>query len=308
MSFTPVSARALLEDFKKQPLPKGTLLPFTGAEGFDVYNPSVPFSFMGRTVIAARVQRRDGCASEARLFARQPDGSFALMPDAPRFIGMEDPFVTVVAGKTLLGGTEAEWTDSGGLIGYRAAFYRLNGLGAPELLFRGPERMKDIRLTELPDGRIAVFTRPQGEAMRPYRRTAAIGMFLSNSLLEITAEKIATAPLFQWHFLPDEWGGVNALYPLPDGKIGAVGHIARGEGGTLHYYSTAQVIDPERRTMSPLRVIACRDCWPDAPAREPRLRDVCFTAGLIRRTDGTADLYTGLSDAACGVMRMPDPF
>ena len=38
---------------------------------------------------------------------------------------------------------------------------------------QGPDGMKDIRLVELPDGDIGVFTRPQGEVEVRYHRLAA---------------------------------------------------------------------------------------------------------------------------------------
>lgn len=309
----PIGARALQETFLGSGPPRGTgqLLRFTGTEGLDVYNPSVPFLLEGRTVIAGRVEQRNSENAVTRLFALQPDGSYALMPNAPSFPGMQDPFVTQIGEDVVLGGVHALWRPDGSLITYHTDFYRLHGLNAPEFLFEGPPCMKDVRLLDMKDGRVAVFSRPQGGAVAAQGRRAAIGMAIVPGLAAIRADTVANAPLLSWHFLPDEWGGPNQAHLLPNGLIGLIGHISWGEpvGDTLflHYYGFVQGIDPVTRKTTPLRVIACRSCFPDAPPKQPRLRDVCFTAGITDRRDGWATLYAGLSDAACGCLRIPDP-
>jgi hypothetical protein len=37
------------------------------------------------------------------------------------------------------------------------------------------------------------------------------------------------------------------------------------------------------------------------------VQDVTFTAGIIRRDDGTAELYTGLNDCQIGKIVINDP-
>ncbi len=44
-----------------------------------------------------------------------------------------------------------------------------------------------------------------------------------------------------------------------------------------------------------------------APSKAPRLQDVTFTAGIVRHGDGTATLYTGLSDCQVGRLEIEDP-
>lgn len=308
----PVSARQLYAQFAACPMPAGRVLALTGAGDCDVYNPSIPFTLCGKTVIAGRVERRDSEDATTMLFERQPDGAYRLLAGAPTFPGMQDPFVATIQGDTILGGIHALWRPDGSLITYHADFYRLHGMDKPEFLFQGPEYMKDIRLLDLEDGRVAVFSRPQGAAVQRHGRKAAIGFAIADSLSEIDADFIANAPLMQWHFLPEEWGGPNQLYLLRNGLIGMIGHIAwsHAENGQdfLHYYSFAQAIDPATRGASPMKLIGCRACYGDAPAKAPRLRDVCFTSGIVRKPGGKATLYSGLSDARCGCMEIDDPF
>ena len=116
----------------------------------------------------------------------------------------------------------------------------------------------------------------------------------------------------QWHFLANEWGGPNQLHLLSNGLIGMIGHISWGEmiDGVhfLHYHSFAQAIDPETRGATPVKLIACRSMFKDAPAKAPRLQDVCFTSGIQRLENGRAFLYSGLSDACIGKVEIEDPF
>jgi len=75
----------------------------------------------------------------------------------------------------------------------------------------------------------------------------------------------------------------------------------------LHYYSMAFAVDPDTRAMTPTKIIGSRDCFPPGPSKAPRLQDVTFTAGIVRHSDGTATLYTGLSDCQVGRLEIPDP-
>lgn len=173
--------------------------------------------------------------------------------------------------------------------------------------------MKDIRLVELPGGRVGIFSRPQGsKMMEKYGCIAKIGFAVVDFIEQVTAEAIRTAPLLEGHFLPDEWGGCNQPYLLKNGLIGVIGHKAWGEWidgeHMLHYYSMAFAIHPYTRAMTPLKIICSRDCFPEGPAKWPRVKDVTFTSGIVRNGDGTALLYSGLSDCRVGSIIIPDPF
>ena len=306
----PLSVKSLADEFKNSgsAIRNGKLIRFSGVDGFDVYNPSIPFKLGKRTVMAGRVEKRDFFKSNTMFFEKQADGSFSLIPGAHVLEGFEDPAITEIGGDLILAGTRVLWKDNGELITYRAEFYKLHDLNEPEFLFAGPDYMKDIRLLDLKDGRIAITTRPRDDRrMRKLDRLAAIGFTVASGLHEINAQSIDEAPLMQWHFLPDEWGGINQMFLLKNGRIGALGHIACGSQEELHYYSVAQSIDLKTGEVTPFGMIGSRDCYEDAPAKRDALRDVTFTSGIIRKENGKADLYTGLSDSCCGVREIDDP-
>jgi len=83
--------------------------------------------------------------------------------------------------------------------------------------------MKDIRLVELKNGKIGVFTRPQGRR----GRRGKIGFTTISSLENLTPRTLTKAQIIKGQFAKGEWGGVNQALILKNGKIGALGHIAR---------------------------------------------------------------------------------
>ncbi len=312
-SMAPTNPKSAYAAFLAKGLPKqqGRVLTFLGVEGYDVYNPSVPFSWQGKRVMAGRVEPRAN--ADARImFFEETDAGWQLIPDAFVFEGMEDPFVTHIGGHTILGGVHAIWRPNGELITYHTDFYCVDDLRCPKHVLQGPSCMKDIRLLELPDGRVAVFSRPNGEAVKGLPIKASIGIAIVASLSEVIQEVIASAPMIQWAFDAEAWGGANQLVNLKGGLIGLIGHMSWGEQqegrNMLHYYSMAAVVDPEKQTVTPFEVISSRECFPAGPAKRSDLVDVCFTSGIERLPDGTARLYSGLSDAQVGMLTIPDPF
>lgn len=319
-TITPVPVQEQFAAFQKaRPPAPGEILRFEGVGDRDVYNPSVPFTLDGMTIIAGRVERRGDEFSRAMFFTEH-DGVWTPVEGAPVF-DLQDPFVTfagdgVVRDELVFGGVQVEW--EGTRAHWSTAFYRGHALHDLKPFAHGPAQMKDVRLLQLRDGRVAIFSRPQGEVMQQrFGCIAKIGFTIVDSLEAVTAEAIETAPLLFDHFLPDEWGGCNQLFELRNGLIGAIGHKSWGEtlvrthGGApehvLHYYSMAFAVDPATRQMTPTKIIGSRDCFPPGPSKAPRLQDVTFTAGIVRHGDGTATLYTGLSDCQVGRLEIEDP-
>jgi len=68
------------------------------------------------------------------------------------------------------------------------------------------------------------------------------------------------------------------------------------------------VFDPRNRAFTDMRIIAERSDFIAGPAKRPDLVDVVFSGGLVRKGDGTADLYAGISDAEAHKITIPDPF
>jgi hypothetical protein len=295
----------LLEEYrmrkKRKPYPRK--IHFRGMDGYDVYNPTAPFIYKEKTYMAARVERRDSENARAVFFRENPDGSYSVDETMPVY-ELQDPFYTKISRWHIFGGTEIFPDEKNpGHLQWRTAIYYGESLEKMALLLKGPTGMKDIRLVELADGSIGVFTRPQGK--RGGR--GKIGFTTVPSLLDISLDVIEHAILLEL-FDPMEWGGCNEPVLLPDGKVGVLGHVARFTQGTnRQYYPMTFILDPKTLTCSRYQIIAERSDFLPGPAKREDLKDVLFSAGLIRK-GGITTLYTGVSDAEVQAKEIDDPF
>ena len=301
------------ERFEREHAPRtGTVLTFHGTEGYDVYNCSVPFEKDGETYIFGRVERREEWASShARLFRRTGEDEYAVVPESMIY-PLEDPFVSVIQGEIVLGGTHVR-KRCGRIDTYYGYFYRGTDLMNLTYFTTGPDYMKDIRLVELADGRIGVFSRPRNpEIEKKYGSASMIGYTEIDTLDELTDDVILNAEPIPGIFAAGEWGGCNQPILLPDGKIGIVGHQSyterRGESSLAVYLNTAFTFDPATFSVSPVRIIGTRGSYPELPAKKPELIDCAFTSGIVLRPDGKADLYSGIGDVGEGRTVIDYPF
>lgn len=310
-SFLP-SCTELLQRFKeKEALPMGEKLQFSGvSENDDVYNITAPFNIGEKTTIAGRVESREAYRDSQVMFFEEKDGKWVPINDAPIF-KLEDPFVTKIGDETIFGGVEVyPYTTEDGTcnIGYRTVFYRGHDLSSLEKgkFAVGPDGMKDIRLVPLKNGHIGVFTRPQGGE----NGKGKIGYIEIDSLEDLNEQNLLKAEIIENQFAFGEWGGVNELHLLEDGKIGVIGHIAYEDEKGKHYYSMAFEYDPKTHSASQIEIIATRENFPAGKKKEKELKDltdIIFPSNLMYK-DGTAILYVGLSDAEAGSIPIPDPF
>lgn len=282
------------------------LLRFDGVDGFDVYNCSAPFLFRGRRHVFGRVERRDlWVASRTMLFAEtEPDAFERVAAFEP--LPLEDPYVAVVGGEFVLGGTAVR-KEGGKLASFRADFFR--GPDPLHLAYfaSGPELMKDIRLAPLGPRRIGVFSRPRGEDVRAkYGSEAVVGYTEISSLGGLTPEAVQAARIVPDLFGTDEWGGCNECHPLPDGRIGVAAHLccpgpAASNGVPRQIYCNAAfVFDPAAHRATAPRIVATRAMHAPAPCKVPHLDDCAFTSGFVFRPDGLVEVWSGLGDAAEG--------
>lgn len=283
---------------------RGKLLHFTGVGNRDVYNITAPFEFDGFTLIAGRVEERDSELAEIVLF-RQEGNVWLPHFASPMFRGLQDPCVCVVDDELVIGGVRYPVHLPNGSATWVMEFFRGRSLAEMRPFLTGPSRMKDIRLCALSDGRVGVFSRPQGAK----GGRGKIGFCIAESLDHVSAVMIKDAPLLTGQFAEGEWGGANEAHLLPDGRLGVLGHIARWDSqGNRHYYPMSFVLDPFTLRTTPIRLLARRNFFPDAPSKRPDLEDVLFSGGLLRQFNGMALLYCGLGDAAAGYITLPDPF
>ncbi len=297
------SCQTLLESLAVAPQRAKTLN--FNVEGRDVYNITAPFDFDGLTLIGGRVEHRESEHAEIVLFRRETDENWIPHFTDRQLMGLQDPCITVHEGELFLGGVRFPIRGDCGRTTWRMDFYRGKTLATLRHFLSGPSGMKDIRFKVLPEGRVAVFSRPQG----PIGGRGKIGFAIAPSLRELSTNLIATAPLLEGQFLEDEWGGANEVHLLKNGVLGVLGHIAcMDERGHRHYYPMAFCMDVERSTATPVRVIATRAAFPKGPAKRDDLQDVVFSGGLVRLPQGEARLYAGLSDATAAYVQLADPF
>jgi hypothetical protein len=296
----------LLVKFHAAPrMTKVEKLTFSGVGNRDVYNITAPFICDGEEVIVGRVEERDSEFSQVFFFTR------INQVWNPRVhthtYNLQDPCMTIINGELIFGGVEiiTAAEDPNIIVSWVSQFYR--GLHIDSLCHfsSGPGTMKDIRLIELSDGRIGIFTRPQG--VRGGR--GQIGFTIIHSLEELDEQTFRNADILQDQFVPEEWGGANEAHLLKNGHVGVLGHIACFDDQlNKHYYSMVFSINPETCEKTPIKIIATRSDFPDGPGKRPDLKDVVFSGGLVRLGNGRAILSVGVSDAEAYRIEIPDPF
>ncbi len=276
---------------------------FKNVNGKDVYNVIAPFTSANKTIIAGRVESRDQEYSNV-VFFEETDGAWFPIADAPSY-KLQDPFVTFIQSELIFGGVRVR--EVGGELEGTTVFYRGQDIFNLKKFFCGPAGMKDIRLCDLENGKIAVFTRPRGKI----GGLGTIGYAEVDQLEDLTIGVIEEADLLETMFHPMDWGGVNEAHLLANGEIGLLAHVACFENDDknreLHYYAASFIFDPVSRLFRDLKILASRDQFEDGPAKRTDLVDIVFSSGLVR-VDGMTTLYAGVSDAEAHWIDIDDPF
>lgn len=296
-----------------RPVYESARLRFLGVDGFDVYNCSVPFTWHGETYLFGRVEPRDQWAdSYSLLFRRREQDTYELV-ERSRQYQLEDPYIFIHDGEMVLGGTHVV-KSRGEIAEIVSYFYCGTDPFCLRYFTSGPSGMKDIRLVDLADGKIGLFTRPRSqEILKQYGSESMIGFAEMESLDELDSDAVNGAELIHGIFENGQWGGCNQAYLLDDGTVGVIGHLSntvhRTEGvDQLSYRNMSFTFDPGTREASHLQVIAGRGDYPAGPAKMPNLEDCAFTTGITRRPDGKVNLYSGLGDCEEGRVVIDDPF
>lgn len=306
-----VEQRKQFEEKKK--IYESSKLTFIGVDGYDVYNCSIPFEWEGKQYIFGRVERREEWArSWVRLFENSGKDQWTLVPNSMIY-QLEDPYISRVDNMLVLGGTHVR-NKQGKLDTFYGYFYKGTDVNDMYYFTTGPDYMKDIRLVQLADNRIGVFSRPRGEEVRrKYGSESVIGFNIINNLDELSAEVIENAAVVEGLFDKDEWGGCNQCYYLSSGLIGVIGHKCylnnKEDGeGLQTYMNVSFVFDPEKLKVMDLKIIGTRNCYPEGPAKKNHLVDCAFTSGIVMREDGKVDLYSGIGDTEEGRIVIDYPF
>lgn len=286
---------------------KSRLLIFSGDKvaNKDVYNPTAPFQDRGITYFAARIESRLIETDSQVLFFVERDWVCYHDPNTPIF-PLQDPFITSINKELIFGGVRFPVNEDS----WQTYFYRGPDLLSLKKFAEGPVGMKDIRLVELHDGSIGVFTRPMGII----GGRGKIGFTIINSLEQLNDLDWYGADLIKGQFSDDEWGGVNDAHLLKEGLIGVLGHFATftiDEAGSMrkHYKSIIFTYNYFKRQVFPMIVLAKRLDFPTGEAkRSPELDDIVVSGGMHLLENGKVELYVGLSDVNCGVIEINNPF
>jgi hypothetical protein len=295
---------------------------FTGVEG-DVYNPSPPF---GEGLIAARYESRDSEASQVGFFRHTHDmdnGATWRYDDTASNLEQlrdgrisQDPSVAYVQGKyvaivvdVVFCGPDSDPTSESS---YSSVIYAGESLQRLELVAEGPRFMKGVRVVELVDGRVGVFTRPQAAGESTKGGRGKIGFTTVDQLSDITTDLIGEAPLIDDLFGNDEWGGVNQATLLPDGRLAVLAHIARFvPHDTIkdfrEYYPLFFVFDPESGEISDRQIIGKREALTgDYSSKRLDLYNVLYPAFLLLKENKTL-VGVGVSDTEVATYEIDTP-
>lgn len=304
---SPVKADQLVNEYQQrrgQAAMSTARIMFSGVGDNDVYNITAPIRYKDQWVIAGRVEARDSEYSTVMFFIEE-NGCWQPLDNAPTF-SLQDPFFTYIGDELVFGGVEVSPHPTvAGQLTWRTVFYRGVDIFNLNFFAAGPAGMKDIRLCQLSDDKIAVFTRPQGT---PGGR-GTIGYTEIGHLDALTHDVIENAQLLDQQFIADEWGGVNETHLLENGTIGLLAHIASFDTqGKRHYYPTVFIFDPATRHYSKMKIIATRQDLAPGAAKRPDLVDVIFPGGLIAINNQYWKLYVGASDAEAHWIKIENPF
>ena len=186
---TLIEQRAMFE--KEKTIYESVKVKFTGVDGFDVYNPSIPFDWKGKTYIFGRIEKRKEWArSWVRLFQSSGRDEWSLVPDSMIY-QLEDPYIAFVDDEIVLGGTHVRIKQSK-IDTYYGYFCKGCDLHDMVYFTTGPDYMKDIRLVKLDGSRIGVFSRPRGEKIKAqYGSDSIVGFTIINSINELNSSYVS---------------------------------------------------------------------------------------------------------------------
>ncbi|HSX07123.1 MAG TPA: DUF1861 family protein [Candidatus Saccharimonadia bacterium] len=308
------------------PIKPGKIITIQGSGTKDGYNPTLYEDDRG-AILAFRYE--DRASNSANPVSYRPSIAFArpmqrggwhLAKDLEPFSMMEDPFLFYVnaegSRQVIFGGVWVRGMH--GTIVPRTEFYRGNSLETLEHIpFAVIDNMKDVRLLQLPDGRLLICRRPWGDK---YMR-GRIALHVINSLDDLVdIDKVELPLLALLDSCGEEldWVGVNNMYMLTDAAgeicVGLLGHVAlQDQEGNLHYaactyrISLEDLLSKQVHKICP-QIIATRGCFEEGPAKNATLHDIVFPGSLQHLDGDRYRLWAGLSDARIGCVEIDDPF
>lgn len=262
------------------------------------YNPTP----LNEEYVLARVEPIDKEYPSEVMFCKEKGGKLYPQENMPVLKNFQDPFTTKVEGKPIIGCVEVTSLNSDK--NYKTVFLDGENL---EKIAEGPQGMKCLRVFDLPNGEIGVFTRPQGGGFGKGK----IGYTTVDSLKELEKKNLLEAELVEGIIPENCWGGVNAVYCFDD-ELGVLGHIATSqvEKGIDYktYYAMAFKFDFNKEEPYDFKIILDRKSLPKTKMKREGLGNIVYPGGLRDIKEDYSTLYAGISDAATGKISMKNPF
>jgi len=199
---------------------------------------------------------------------------------------------------------------------YYQEFFIGRSIDTMEKIATGPAHRKGTRIVYLGDSKWGVFNRPQGE-YRPgvITYTEFTAMTQEEFIEEFQKAILDVSTVIPDLCQPDEWVGPNFAWPLKDGKIGVIGHLAamlNKATGEREYSAMSFVYDPSTNTTKEMKVIATKAAFEDLGVGRRIDRDdldnVIYPGGAVVLPNGKIRLYCGVSDLKAGYIDIDDPF
>jgi hypothetical protein len=317
------NVETILQEYenKGNPVINARRLRFNDTDGRDVYNQTAKFTanFAGQptAIKLGRVEPRQNHESEVWIFKYTGNGIYEPILSIEPFKG-EDPFFQFINGELFVGFVETFKRNDQGDLGYRTAFYRDRYLGIDHLVrfATGPDGMKDIRFAQIEvgphKGKVRVVARPQGKT--PDKGGRGKNSFTNIASIEDLNEgSILKSVILHGQVPDDQWIGTNHIYPLNNGDIVYLSHVAHfvNKRTGLRNYFISMYSD---RFPKPRIILARKDIeitMDSAIKRQGYKRidliNVLFAGGLQRLANGKAILDVGAGDAEAWEVTIPDP-
>ncbi len=284
----------------------GYLIKFKGVGNKDVYNISACFTVNNKEYILGRVEDRDSYWNDLQynpqsMFFVKRNNEWILDKNLPSF-DWEDPFISFIDNEIIVGGVKVFGESTNRK--FKTVFAKATSLKSLKEFTSGPEMMKDIRLVQLKNKKIGVFTRPMGQE---YKR-GRIGFTVIDSIKNLNQENILKAKIIESTIKQDQWEGVNQATVLKNNNLGVLAHLAYKDSQGSHYKATTFIFNPQTLKTSNFKIIAQRSDFPETPAKNESLKDVVFPGGIQKINDKCYYLYAGLSDAYAGFIKINNPY
>lgn len=295
--------RKIINFYKKSPVLNYKRLKFARISGkYDVYNPSGAFEFDGKEYLFGRIEKRKNWANSRIMLFKRAGKHIWKRVRVVKSLKLEDPFIQKINGEFVLGGVSVK--KSSGKIEFKTVFYRGKTPFVLRKFAEGPLGMKDIRLVELENRKVGIFTRPQGGK---YKR-GKIGFLIFDSLNQLNENLINNARLINFPFLGKEWGGVNHVIMLKKGVLGVLGHIAYvSKDNSKFYYPISFRFNIKTRKISDMKLLFSRKDLPFGLPKNKYLYNVIFPGGIICK-DEKATIYAGVGDSESYEVEIRNPF